>query len=265
MQIVPFVKFHGAGNDFIMIDDRDGYWVRHINEAWIAKVCHRRFGVGADGMILLEKGYGGADFYMRYFNADGRISTFCGNGGRCVVAFAMGLQVHEGTCRFMGADGWHEGEVLKNGLVRISMTDVEEVKHLDGHTATLYTGSPHYVKVVDQLEALDVFKEGRAIRNSPSFEQEGINVNFVELIKDGELSIRTYERGVEDETYACGTGVVAAAIAGAFLKNGDTNAWLVHAKGGDLTVDFQRIGPQEFRKVNLTGPAEAVFSGELPL
>jgi diaminopimelate epimerase len=265
MQIVPFVKFHGAGNDFIMIDDRDGHWERQINETWIAKACHRRFGIGADGMILLQEGRDGADFFMRYYNADGRTSTFCGNGGRCIVAFARGLQVHHGSCRFLGTDGWHEGEVLEDDLVRISMTDVEEVNQLDELTVTLFTGSPHYVKMGQNIGQLDVFKEGRGIRNSPSFQKEGINVNFVELIKDGELAIRTYERGVEDETYACGTGVVAAAVASTFLTNGQTNSWLLHAKGGDLTVDFQRVGESQFRKIYLTGPAVAVFSGELPL
>lgn len=265
MQIVPFVKFHGAGNDFMMIDDRDGYWEHQINEDWIANACHRRFGIGADGMILLQRGKDGADFFMRYYNADGRISTFCGNGGRCIVAFAQGLQVHQGSCKFLGTDGWHEGEVLSDGQVRISMTDVEQIHQVDDHTVTLYTGSPHYVSITNRIDQLDVFSEGRAIRNSAPYQKEGINVNFVEWISKGELAIRTYERGVEDETYACGTGVVASALAGAFLKNPEVNDWVLHAKGGDLKVDFQRIGPQEFRKVRLTGPAVAVFSGELPL
>ena len=265
MHIIPFVKYHGAGNDFIMIDDRNGDWERLINEAWIANACHRRFGIGADGMILLQKGKDGADFFMRYFNSDGRVSTFCGNGGRCIVAFAMGLGVHTGKCKFLGTDGWHEGEVLDNGEVRISMTDVEEVKHLDKTTATLYTGSPHYVKLSDTIDQLDVVRHGRAIRNSDPYMPDGINVNFVEWIEDGELRIRTYERGVEDETYACGTGVVAAAIAATDLKKSAKNSWTIHAKGGDLNVSFDRSDLGVYQHVWLTGPAKAVFSGEIPL
>ncbi len=265
MHIVPFVKYHGAGNDFIMIDDRDGLWENRINEAWIANACHRRFGIGADGMILLQKGTDGADFFMRYYNSDGRISTFCGNGGRCIVDFAYALQVYKGSCKFLGTDGWHEGEVLPYGQVRISMTDVEKIDRIDDATVFLNTGSPHHVAIADHIDEKDVFQEGRAIRNNTQYQPDGTNVNFVESIKKGELKIRTYERGVEDETFACGTGVVAAAIAGAVLISPEINSWRIHAKGGVLTVDFQRIGPEEFRKVYLMGPVLAVFSGELPL
>lgn len=264
MQNIPFVKYHGAGNDFIMIDDRTGAVDSLISEAWVANACHRRYGIGADGMILLQPGRDGADFFMKYYNSDGRTSSFCGNGGRCIVAFAFALGVHAGTCRFLGTDGWHTGEVLLDGQVRISMTDVDQVIRIDGNTHTLNTGSPHYVAFRDELEEIDVFTEGRAIRNSPPFADKGINVNFVSRDGDGEISIRTYERGVEDETYACGTGVVAAAIASAYSEKDTGLSWLVHAKGGDLRVNFTRYDEARFKDVTLTGPAVEVFRGEIP-
>jgi diaminopimelate epimerase len=264
MDQVPFVKYHGAGNDFIMVDDRDGRWEARMSEAWIAQACHRRFGVGADGMILLQQGRDGADFFMRYYNSDGRTSTFCGNGGRCIVAFAAAVGVHKGTCRFLGTDGWHEGKVLEKGQVTISMKDVDEVIRIDEDAFTLHTGSPHYVTFRNDIHDIDVFAEGRSIRNSPPFKTEGINVNFVEPVGQGEIRIRTYERGVEDETFACGTGVVAAAIASAFVSSGDVTSWHVHAKGGDLKVDFNRSNGR-FTHVMLTGPAVEVFGGILPI
>ena len=262
---IPFFKYHGAGNDFIMIDDRHGIMDRKMTGAWIANACHRRFGNGADGLILLQKGTDGADFFMKYYNSDGRTSTFCGNGGRCIVAFAAALEVHMGNCRFLGTDGWHEGAVLEDGMVRISMTDVHQILLTGEDALILNTGSPHYITFRDQVAGLDVFAEGRAIRNSPSFQKEGINVNFVEHNGSGEISVRTYERGVEDETFACGTGVVAAAIASAYASgNNDLSSWTVHAKGGDLRVDFLRSAKQDFTKVHLTGPAVEVFRGEIP-
>ena len=265
MNQVPFVKYHGAGNDFIMVDDRDEHWESKMIEAWIALACHRRFGIGADGLILLQQGRDGADFFMRYYNSDGRTSSFCGNGGRCIVAFAAALDVHNGSCRFLGTDGWHDGKVHENGLVTITMKDVDEVIRIDDHSLTLQTGSPHFVTFRNEIMEMDVFAEGRSIRNSPPFAAEGINVNFVQTLHPGEINIRTYERGVEDETFACGTGVVAAAIASAYVTPGDITSWKVHAKGGDLRVDFRHTGDQEFKHVLLTGPAERVFEGEIHL
>ena len=264
MAQIPFYKYHGAGNDFIMIDDREGRWGDQVSEAWVALACHRRFSVGADGMIFLQKGQEGADFFMKYYNSDGRTSTFCGNGGRCIVAFAAFLGIHQGQCRFLGTDGWHEGAVLDNGLVEISMKDVDMLQEATGGDLVLHTGSPHYISFREAIGHLDVFKEGRAIRTSPPFAAEGINVNFVETIHPGEIRIRTYERGVEDETLACGTGVVAAAIASAYRTNHPISSWEVHAMGGDLMVSFNRLGPEEFRDVWLTGPAVQVFRGEIP-
>ena len=265
MPQIPFAKYHGAGNDFIMIDDRSGTIESMIDEAWVAQACHRRFGIGADGMILLQEGKEGADFFMRYYNSDGRTSTFCGNGGRCIVAFAADLGIHIGKCKFLGTDGWHLGELVPGGQVRISMKDVDVIHTLDQNTFTLNTGSPHYVGFMDQVDDLDVYKEGKAIRYIPQFITDGINVNFVAEVTPGEINIRTYERGVEDETFACGTGVVAAALAASFHSPEKLTSWLVHAKGGDLRVDFQRDGKQHFTNVYLTGPAVEVYKGRIPL
>lgn len=263
MHTIPFIKYHGAGNDFILIDDREGVWGEQLDASWIAHVCHRRFGIGADGLILLQKGSNGADFFMKYYNADGRISTFCGNGGRCIVAFAAKLGIHSGSCKFLGTDGWHLGVLNANGLVCLTMSDVNEIKKLDQTTYTLFTGSPHYVTFVNELKSIDVQNQGRSIRNSPQFVKEGINVNFVEKIGPSEIRIRTYERGVEDETMACGTGVVAAAIATAFHTIDNSEKCLVHAQGGQLTVEFKRDGPQLFSNVKLIGSAVEVFRGEI--
>jgi diaminopimelate epimerase len=265
MEHIPFVKYHGAGNDFIMIDDRSSGWANRIDETWIANACHRRFGIGADGLILLQQGMEGADFFMKYYNSDGRTSTFCGNGGRCIVAFAASLNAHQGECKFLGTDGWHSGLMHPDGLVSISMTDVEHIEVIDMNALTLYTGSPHYVSFRDGIKEMDVYSEGRAIRNSLAFREEGINVNFVQQVGEGEIIIRTYERGVEDETFACGTGVVAAAIAASYHTTREISSWQVHAKGGDLRVDFEREGTQHFTHVVLTGPAIAVFKGQIPL
>jgi diaminopimelate epimerase len=265
MSKIPFTKYQGAGNDFIMIDDREGKWHQRITEAWVERVCDRRFGIGADGLILLQAGNNGADFFMKYYNADGRTSTFCGNGGRCIVSFASSLGIHHGETRFLGTDGWHNGWILQDGSVQISMLDVRKIEKLKDSTYVLFTGSPHYVTFVTQVDQIDVAVEGRQVRNNASFSAEGINVNFVELIEPGSIKIRTYERGVEDETYACGTGVVAAAIAQAVHTNDYSGKCKVRAVGGVLTVTYKRTGPDHFENVMLTGSAHEVFNGEIEL
>jgi diaminopimelate epimerase len=265
MTSVPFVKYHGAGNDFIMIDDRQGAYEKMINTGWIANACHRHFGIGADGMILLQSGMDGADFFMRYYNSDGNISSFCGNGGRCIVAFASRLGMHHGSCRFLGTDGWHSGSMLSPQEVSLSMKDVDAINVIDDGRFILDTGSPHYVLFSREIDNIDVRSEGRFIRNSPSFGAKGINVNFVQPLGPGEIAVRTYERGVEDETMACGTGVVASAIAAAFISDEAISDWKIHARGGHLQVTFERRGSQSFTDVKLIGPAVAVFTGEIGL
>ncbi len=265
MASIPFFKYQGAGNDFILIDDREGnidpLFSRELIEQW----CDRRFGIGADGLILLQKTKDGDGYFMKYYNSDGRQSTFCGNGGRCFVSFASKLGVSDGEFLFLGTDGLHRGMISPENLIILSMSDVKEVQVLDDHSYTLYTGSPHYVSFVDDVEAVDVFEKGRAVRNSDMFINEGINVNFVQSENASSIHIRTYERGVEDETYACGTGVVASAIANAIRHNEYSGDCSVHAKGGQLRVTFDRNGNHDFTNVKLIGPAKEVFSGKIEL
>ncbi len=265
MANLSFYKYQGAGNDFIMIDDRELLYEPQLSTGWIARACDRHFGIGADGLILVQPGRDGADFFMRYYNSDGRTSTFCGNGGRCIVAFTRYLGLHDGKCRFLGTDGWHDGEILDDGQVSLSMTDVQHINTVDETNFILHTGSPHYVIITEAIHELDVRSLGRAIRYSPGFAHEGINVNFVEHMGKGEIAVRTYERGVEDETLACGTGVVAAAIAAAYSSFEQVRAWTVHARGGDLRVEFQQKELQQFTSVRLIGPAQESFRGAIDL
>lgn len=262
---IPFAKYHGAGNDFIMIDDRDGNLAPLLTTDWIARTCHRHFGIGADGMILVQTGRDGIEFFMKYFNSDGLTSSFCGNGGRCFAAFSEALGLHAGAFEFLGSDGTHFAQRDRNGEISLSMKDVHEIEKMGERTFVLNTGSPHLVIFTDLMEEMEVKLKGREIRNSPPFKEEGINVNFVEILAPGEIKLRTYERGVEDETLACGTGVVASAIASAFSMHTDVHSWLVRARGGDLHVDFKHEGEQLYTNVRLTGPAVESFKGEILL
>lgn len=256
---VKFYKYQGTGNDFIMIDNR-GYGLTKDQTNLVKHLCDRRFGIGADGLILLQdkEGY---DFEMVYFNSDGNESTMCGNGGRCLIKFANQLGVIMDNCRFLAIDGDHVGEVLPDGTVSLQMKDVEDIEQL-GSDFVLNTGSPHYVSFVNGVEWLNIFEEGRKVRYSTRFEKEGINVNFVEKKSDREIFVRTYERGVEAETFSCGTGVVASTLSFA-AKNGQTlNRIAVQTLGGNLEVRFEPAG-RGFKNVFLVGPAEYVFAGEV--
>ncbi len=252
---IPFFKYEGTGNDFIMVDNRNGAFPMDNNQ--IARLCDRRFGIGADGLILLQKEEG-FDFRMVYFNSDGRESTFCGNGGRCVAAFARQLNLVKDSTRFIAKDGEHLA-VFSENLVRLKMMNTDlPTKHENGFF--LFTGSPHFVCFVPDAVQVDVFSEGRKIRQS--FGEEGVNVNFVEKKAD-RLLVRTYERGVEDETYSCGTGVTAAALINCYL-DGSSGPVLLETKGGELQVDFIRKD-DGFTDVHLQGPARLVFSGIISL
>ncbi len=263
---IPFYKYQGAGNDFVMIDNRSKQQITKQDTDWINRLCDRRFGIGGDGLILLEEHptYG---LEMVYFNADGKEGSMCGNGGRCFVAFANQLGLISEECTFLAVDGPHEAKINKEGnWVELKMIDVEEIQqHSDQYI--MDTGSPHYVTFVPTLEQVDIFQEGRAIRYSDAYQKEGINVNFVEPTEEG-ISVATYERGVEEETLACGTGVTAAAIA-YFIKN-PTQAFLhlrkggipIKAKGGDLKVRFE-VAKNQYKNIWLCGPAEFVFEGKI--
>jgi diaminopimelate epimerase len=256
-----FYKYQGAGNDFIIIDNRDNH-NGHLSIEEIRHLCDRRFGIGADGLMLLgdKEGY---DFQMKYYNADGKEGSMCGNGGRCMVKFANFRGIHRSTYRFIAVDGEHEAEIDLDGVVRLKMSDVKQVDH-DDNEYILNTGSPHFVKVTSDVRDIDVEKLGKEIRYSKEFAKEGINVNFVEVVDDHTIFVRTYERGVEAETLSCGTGVTAAALMSAHNEVG-FNQVDVLTLGGKLSVEFNRIDDQHFTDVWLCGPAEFVFKGDLEL
>lgn len=256
---IQFFKYQGAGNDFVLIDDRKGLFDQQ-NEKLVQKLCDRRFGIGGDGLMLLQD-INNYDFRMVYYNADGKEGTMCGNGGRCIVAFARDLGIIQQETVFLAVDGPHQASIRGN-QVRLGMVDVHQY-HQDNEAFVIHTGSPHYVKFVNNLQELDVDRTGAAIRRSPRYNKEGINVNFVQQRPDGEYAVRTFERGVEAETFACGTGAVASAMSIA-LQSGKDGSFLIpiHARGGRLEIEFQKSGHQ-FSAVFLSGPADAVFQGQI--
>jgi len=256
---IHFYKYQGAGNDFVIIDNRDGSI--QLTTGQVAFLCDRRFGIGADGLMLLQS-LSGADFEMIYYNADGNESTMCGNGGRCIAAFANHLGIVTAEMNFKAIDGMHQATILPFSVVSLHMQDVHSIQFEEGYTI-LNTGSPHYVKNVADPAMVDVFKEGRAIRNEAIFQPKGINVNFVSEDESG-LKIRTYERGVEDETLACGTGVTAAAIASVKEATGTFNI-PVKAMGGNLSVSFEKKTKDTAGHIILTGPATLVFEGNIAI
>jgi len=260
---LKFFKYQGTGNDFIMIDNREINF-EHRRPEILARLCDRRFGIGADGIIFLEN-VEGYDFQMVYYNSDGQPSSMCGNGGRCIVAFAKQLGIILDQTRFLAVDGPHYAQVSKEGdYVSLQMIDVTHI-HQDGEAYVLNTGSPHYVKFVSEnLQEKDVFKEGKEIRNSEDYMKEGINVNFVED-EGNEHFVRTYERGVEAETFACGTGATAVSIALAKHKGLTGRVFTpLRVLGGKLNIKFDTDG-STFTNVFLEGPAQKVFEGEIDL
>jgi diaminopimelate epimerase len=259
--ILNFEKFHGSGNDFIMMDTRHQKF--KASPDIIAYLCDRHFGIGADGLIMLEE-EGGFDFAMRYFNADGRESTMCGNGGRCLAYFAQLLGISKDEMQFHASDGPHRAKILSQkgntALVKLEMRPVE-MNDWVNDSIFLDTGSPHYLIIKDQLDKIDVETLGRKARNDERFAAfGGTNVDFLEE-KEGILNIRTYERGVEAETLSCGTGVTAAGLAWA-IKNGNASPVEVKTKGGDLKVHFEKT-ETHFQNIWLEGPAQKVYSGKI--
>ncbi len=255
---LQFQKYQGTGNDFIMVDNRSKVFTEHNNHELIAHLCDRRFGIGADGFILLEE-QEGYDFRMIYYNADGREGSMCGNGGRSIVRFASDLGIISGQCKFIAVDGEHEATV-DNENISLKMNDVSKVE-IGQDYFFLDTGSPHFVRYVDNLAEFDVVVEGRKIRYNDRFKSAGTNVNFVEIQDDHRLAVRTYERGVEDETLSCGTGVTACALT-ALLK-GKRGIISINTLGGNLEIKADRSGDQSFENVFLIGPATHVFDGEI--
>lgn len=257
---IAFYKYQGTGNDFVIIDGREH--VPTLSTEQIHQLCDRRFGIGADGcMILLSKE--GVDFEMKYYNADGKEGSMCGNGGRCLVKFAFDHGLKRSQYKFHAIDGEHLAEIDEKGWVKLKMKDVNEVTAMN-NDFVLNTGSPHYIRFVPDLKNHAVSEEGSFIRNSDTFIKEGINVNFVEHIDDKNIFVRTFERGVEAETYSCGTGVTASALLSACANLGQ-NKVNVKTLGGLLTVEFEKIGKSTFKNIWLCGPATFVFNGVIHL
>lgn len=259
---IPFYKYQATGNDFVLIDNRQNQLTLTTDQ--IKQICDRKFGVGADGIMLIENDPI-LDFNLLYYNSDGS-QSLCGNGSRAAVQFASYLGIVKSKTVFNAYDGKHDAELIPSGIIRLRMNDVHEVQQI-GNNFSINTGSPHYIKFVNQVENFHVFEEGRKLRYNEIYKEKGINVNFVELLSDNTIFVRTYERGVENETLSCGTGVTAAALA-ASLK-GYNSPIKIKTLGGDLTVEF-KVGHSAghnptFTDIFLVGPAKMVFQGTLEL
>ena len=255
-----FYKYQGTGNDFVMIDNRNNVFDKSNIEV-IQQLCDRRFGIGADGLILIEN-IEGLDFNMIYFNADGS-QSFCGNGSRCAVSFAKYLGIIQSKALFLSTDGEHEAWINEQGEVSLKMHNVEGIEKGNDYYF-INTGSPHYILNVRDVEEVNVVEIGRKVRYNNRFEAEGTHVNFVCYKNDG-LEIRTYERGVEDETLSCGTGVTAAALSWADKFNKSDGKIVVKSRGGKLQVAFKRDEMGKFSDIWLIGPAVQVFKGEVSI
>lgn len=253
--IIVFNKYQGTGNDFIIIDNRNDIFNPNNSEL-IKKLCDRRFGVGADGLILIcnSKHY---DYEMNYFNPDGQESTMCGNGGRCSADFSIRTGIAGKNLTFKAIDGVHQA-IAEGGIIRLQMNDLKESLNIDGNYF-INTGSPHYIVFRKNINGIDVNTEGKKIRWSDSFKPGGTNVNFVEIENNG-IYVRTFERGVEEETLSCGTGVTASAIASVLSGHFDTNPVNVRTRGGNLSVSFN-LSVETVTDVWLSGPATFVFEG----
>jgi len=254
-----FTKYQGTGNDFIFIDNRQNSFPKNDTK-FIEKLCDRRFGIGADGLILLEND-AETDFRMVYYNSDGNQSSMCGNGGRCIVAFAKRLNLISNETTFIATDGLHKAIIYENGIISLQMKDVYEVNVANDYVF-LNTGSPHHVMLVNDLENYDVKNIGAKIRYSDLYGKAGSNVNFVKQLSENHFRLRTYERGVEDETFSCGTGATATAIAMNVIGKTNANTIKLDVEGGELEVSFNKLN-NSYTNVYLKGPATFVFEGKI--
>ncbi len=270
--ILKFHKYHGTGNDFILIDNRSGQFTipQGSLRLLIEKLCNRHFGIGADGLILLENAPD-HDFRMVYFNSDGNEGSFCGNGSRCIVAFAHQINaIKSNSVKFAAVDGIHHAEVIKshngNFDVMVDLNDTDYPVNLSENTFFIDTGSPHLVIIHENIASLDVTELGRRIRHSPKWAEKGVNVNFAQIINRDTIAVRTYERGVEQETLSCGTGVTAVALTCNILAgHKQQDAITVQTEGGSLLVSFISESNKKFRNIRLRGAAELVFSGNIKI
>jgi diaminopimelate epimerase len=254
----PFYKYQATGNDFVIVDNREGRYAFSVDE--IKKICDRKFGVGADGIMLIEK-HPSLDFNLVYYNADGSPSL-CGNGSRAAVTMASALGLVNGKAKFNAFDGIHEAQLLPNGNVRLKMSDVKGIEK-SGEGVFLNTGSPHFIQWVSEIKNYPVFEKGKKIRYGEAFKPAGTNVNFVESLEHNSIFVRTYERGVENETLSCGTGVTAAALASSSHQY--VSPVTVKTLGGELSVEFKVSHDGSFTDIFLVGPAKMVFEGTLEL
>jgi diaminopimelate epimerase len=252
---LTFYKYQGTGNDFVMIDNRSNTFKKD-NIDLVLKLCDRHFGVGADGVILIENDTE-FDFKMIYYNADGS-ETFCGNGGRCATSFAKYLNIIDNSAHFIAIDGVHFA-TIENNIVSLKMIDVDDIR-IQENSVFVYTGTQHHVELVENLDTYPVFENGKKIRNS--YKAPGSNVNFVEQVTAATFRVRTYEKGVENETLACGTGVTAVAIAMHKIKKTKSNLISLPVEGGTLEVSFTAENGV-YKNVFLKGPATFVFKGEV--
>jgi len=265
--MLRFIKMNGAGNDFVMLDNRSGGI--QLSREQISRICDRHRGVGADGILLLENPSDNADFRMRYYNRDGGEAEMCGNGARCFARFANKVAGTKGQITFETPAGIIGAE-LQGDRVTLQMSDPTDLRlnvplQLEGEDAVVHfinTGVPHVVVPVSRVDMVRVPARGAAIRHHEMFSPKGANANFLEKRGSKNIAIRTYERGVEDETLACGTGVVASALVFAALSKARGPIGVLVQGGSELTVDFDKDGDR-FRQVRLTGPAEFVFEGTI--
>lgn len=253
---INFSKYNGAGNDFILIDDREN--LINDNKSLISYLCNRHFGIGGDGLIILKES-SNSDFEILHYTSDGNLGSLCGNGSRCAVLFAYNKDIISKNTVFHAFDGIHNAEILDNGLIKMEMKINSDIVS-NSYGTWLDTGSPHLVIEKNDTDKLDVNNEGRLIRYNDFYKEEGVNVNFVEKISDDQFKIRTYERGVENETLACGTGSTASAIGMNFLGKTNSSNITMQCKGGDLNVQFNS-SEKGYKEISITGPAKLVFEG----
>ena len=257
---ISFSKYQGTGNDFVIIDNRQDTFPKE-KPGFIARLCDRRFGVGADGLMLLENSRS-SDFRMIYYNSDGNLSSMCGNGGRCIVHFAAHLGIINDHAIFDAVDGQHRASI-DGDIIELGMNDVTEIEQGE-YYGYMDTGSPHYLLFENDIEGLDILKKAREIRYNDRFKTEGTNVNFLQMNGDT-VHMRTYERGVENETLSCGTGMVAAAIYAYLLDraSGAEEGIKISTRGGGVEVSFQKNGNNHYSEIKLIGSATFVFKGEI--
>jgi diaminopimelate epimerase len=267
--LIEFYKYQGTGNDFIIIDNRSSVFSPYqANKKIISDLCNRKFGIGADGLILLNKSKD-YDFEMIYFNSDGTGNVMCGNGGRCIVAFASYLKITRlGHTKFIAFDGEHNAKIIKDNRnvtnVSLKMQNVDNIEIIDDSDFFINTGAPHYIRFVENIKDLDVYNKARDIRFNNRFVKTGTNVDFVEIQKNY-LFVRTYERGIEKETLSCGTGATASAIAASLKMNLDNNlSFNIKMFGGNLNISFKR-NKNIFSDIWLKADVSKVFKGEIEL